>query len=267
MVVHPYMASAMPDEIPIIPPGDLLDYWSSRVPVTPSQMAHISSQYRARAFFVSALSQLDQVSTVHRSLSRAIESGTAMGDWRGEIVDLFGRAGWTKDRFLLDTIFRTNIQSAISAGRWEEAQEGRADHPYGMYDATLDGRTRATHAAQHGKIYPLDHPYWRTWWPLNGMNCRCRVITLSRAQVREMGLKVRDDIPDRTLSEGEKKAAGIDAEKTIIQRPDPGFDSPPGRIAYPVDLSRYSPEILTYFYEALAASEIGREVVDEYLAQ
>lgn len=256
----------MPDEIPIIPSDEMLSYWSGRIPVTPEQLELLGREYRARAFFVSELSRLDQVSAVHRSLSEAIESGESMGQWREGVPDLFRRAGWTENRFLLDTIFRTNIQAAVSAGAWEQAQEGIDDQPYGLYDATLDGRTRPTHAAQHGKVYPLSHPYWRTWWPLNGINCRCRVITLSARQVRDMGLKVLGKMPSKNIPPSQAKLLGVEGKK-IRQTPDPGFDRPPGRIAFPVDTAKYPRELRSALMRAVEASGIDPDLVRQYIGR
>ena len=254
----------MSDEIPIIPSDEMLNYWSGRVPVTPGQLDALRGDYRTRAFFVSVLERLDQVSTVHRSLQAAISDGVAMGEWRDGLRETFKNAGWTGDRFLLDTIFRTNIQSAVSNGRWEQAQEGINDQPFGMYDATLDGRARHTHAAQHGKIYPLDHPYWRTWWPLNGINCRCRVITLSADQVREMRAPILTDLPSQNIPESQARALGIEG-KTIRQRPDPGFDQPPGRTAFPVNVDRYPREFRAALIRAVEESGIDPALARQYI--
>ncbi len=254
----------MSDEIPIIPSDEMLRYWSGRVPVTPEQLELLDREYRARAFFVSSLARLDQAAAAHRSLSDAIGSGESMGQWREGIQDLFRNAGWIENRFLLDTIFRTNIQAAVSAGAWEQAQEGIGDQPYGLYDATLDGRTRPTHAAQHGKVYPLSHPYWRTWWPINGINCRCRVITLSAEQVREMGLTVLDQMPPKNIPTRQATALGIEGKK-IRQRPDPGFDRPPGRIAFPVAIEKYPRALRAAFMRAVEASGIDPDLVRQYI--
>ena len=62
-----------------------------------------------------------------------------------------------------------------------------------MYDAVDDGRARPTHAAQDGKIYPIDHPFWRAWWPPNGHRCRCSARTLTEAEAEARG-GVRDKV-------------------------------------------------------------------------
>src|SRR4030042_1976036 len=90
-----------------------------------------------------------------------------------------------------ETVFRTNVLSAYGAGHWEQAQEIRSLRPYARYSAVMDGRTRPSHAALHGLIYPLDHPFWRTYWPPWDYNCRCFAVTLSQWEVEQGGLQVR----------------------------------------------------------------------------
>src|SRR4030042_1453082 len=90
-----------------------------------------------------------------------------------------------------ETVFRTNVLSSYGAGHWEQAQEIRALRPYARYSAVMDGRTRPSHAALHGLIFPLDHPFWRTYWPPWDYNCRCFAVTLSQWEVEQGGLQVR----------------------------------------------------------------------------
>ncbi|WP_237043568.1 phage minor head protein [Pseudomonas aeruginosa] len=61
----------------------------------------------------------------------------------------------------LDTIYQTNMQSAYMAGRYAAAYEARETHPYWMYVAVMDGVTRASHAALHGKVFRWDDPIWQ----------------------------------------------------------------------------------------------------------
>jgi len=68
--------------------------------------------------------------------------------------------------------------------------------PYWMLVAVHDRRTRQTHLAVDGLVYPHDHPFWQTWYPPNGFACRCVVVTLSERQVKARGLTVQTDMPD-----------------------------------------------------------------------
>ena len=175
---------------------EALAHWQARVPITAEDFARTSEHLRARAFTISKMEQLGAIRRAHRSLLTSLENGESMGKWRNRMAGFFERRGYTgTNRYLLDTIYRNAIAGAISAGRWEQAQAGVNDRPYGMYSAIMDSRTRPEHAALNGKIFPLNHAFWRTWWPPNGHRCRCSVITLSQEDVQERGYKIEDDIP------------------------------------------------------------------------
>ncbi|MFB9086086.1 phage minor head protein [Erwinia tracheiphila] len=60
-------------------------------------------------------------------------------------------------------------------------------HPYWQYLAILDGNTRKSHAAMHGRVFRFDDPIWDTFYPPNDWGCRCRVRTLTAAQVKTYG--------------------------------------------------------------------------------
>jgi SPP1 gp7 family putative phage head morphogenesis protein len=99
--------------------------------------------------------------------------------------------------YRIETIFRTNLQSAYQAGRYRQLTEPAvmAALPYWRYVAVLDGSTRPEHAALHGKIYPANHPFWKTWYPPNGFNCRCTVVAVSKRQIEANGWQVETTNP------------------------------------------------------------------------
>ena len=162
----------MSNEIPILPQREAIKHWQGRVPVTADDYRALEARYRVQAFAVSRLNALHQVQAVKNSLDTALKSGQSMREWRESesMVDVLKKAGWGTHPYRLDTIYRTNILGAYHAGRWKQAARGNPRNRYAMYDAVMDGVTRPTHAAQDGKIYRLDHPFWREWWPSNGFN-------------------------------------------------------------------------------------------------
>lgn len=103
----------------------------------------------------------------------------------------------------LNTIYRTNMQSSMMAGRWQRFYENRRNRPYLQYIAVMDAATRHSHAELHGKIFHIDDPIWNTIYPPNGFNCRCRVRALTAAQAKQRGFNPKskyqptDDFPDK----------------------------------------------------------------------
>ena len=178
-------------------PAEAIRYLQDKVAVTREQFDRLSDAAKARAFTVSGLAKLDQVEAVRRSMIEAMEKGVPLREWKKTIGQTLDAAGFTGERPLrLETIFRTNVQSAYMAGRYGEMTAMADTFPYWQYSAVNDGRTRPAHRALSGKVYPAEHPFWKTWYPPNGFNCRCSVKALTRAQVEDRGLAVETEIPD-----------------------------------------------------------------------
>ncbi|MDY0397140.1 MAG: phage minor head protein [Desulfuromonas thiophila] len=90
------------------------------------------------------------------------------------------------------------------------------------------GSTRPSHAAQHGKVYRHDHPYWDTWYPPNGFRCRCSVRTLSDRQLQSRGLTPETDDPTGKLIEPVDPVTGGKMPARLMM-PDKGFGLNPGK--------------------------------------
>ena len=82
--------------------------------------------------------------------------------------------------FLLETQYRTAIQTATSAGQFIINQDPDVDEIIWGYTYVTagDDRVRPEHAELDGTTLPKDSPFWQVFWPPNGWNCRCQVITL-----------------------------------------------------------------------------------------
>lgn len=85
--------------------------------------------------------------------------------------------------------------SAQMASRWEQfAADG--DRYNLQYRTANDGSVRPEHAALHGVTLPPSDPFWQSYFPPNGWNCRCTAV-----QVR------KDKYPETPHDEAEKRAA------------------------------------------------------------
>jgi SPP1 gp7 family putative phage head morphogenesis protein len=154
---------------------------------------HLPAAARSRAFTVSGLGALDQITGIMDSMTAATESGIAFQAWKKLAL-----ANLPKGR--LETIFRNAIQTHYNIGRWEQLEGNQARRPYLMYDAINDGRTRPAHRAMDNHIAPIDDPIWNRWYPPNGFRCRCSVIGLTEAQAKARGYGTKptpDAQPDK----------------------------------------------------------------------
>jgi SPP1 gp7 family putative phage head morphogenesis protein len=91
-------------------------------------------------------------------------------------------------------VFRTNINTAISAGRFRQAQDPDIQEvaPAFRFDAVGDGDTRDNHDAADGLIMSVSNPEWRKIAPPLGYNCRCQVVHVTRSELERMG-RIRKD--------------------------------------------------------------------------
>lgn len=71
--------------------------------------------------------------------------------------------------------------SAQMAAKWEQyAQDG--DRYNLQYRTAGDDKVRPEHAALNGVTRPMNDPFWETYYPPNGWNCRCTVVQVRKAK-------------------------------------------------------------------------------------
>ena len=203
----------------------------------------------ARATTIARLSSLEMTKDIYQSLETAMREGKGFHQWKKDLFGEFERKGWVfgKDKSVsrgidgnlladpntgeyfgtprrLNTIYRVNMQSAYSAARYQRLRDNVDNRPYWQYSAVGDTRTRPAHLALSGKVYRYDDPFWATFYPPNGFNCRCSVIALGERDLQRRGMDKPDDSSE-FLVEVERSAdkAG-NREKTI------GFKLPDGTV-------------------------------------
>ncbi|MDS9879381.1 phage minor head protein [Pseudomonas protegens] len=218
-------------------------------------------QAHDQAFTVAKAMRLDLLSDIRGALETALQEGQTLKQFIAALQPTLESQGWWGKQVIVDsdgvgelvqlgsprrlkTIYQTNLQSAYMAGRKAEMEQTTETHPYWMYVAILDGKTRPSHRALHGQVFRHDDPIWSAIYPPNGFNCRCRVVALTEAAVKRRGLKivssdgrmftetVETGIDKRT---GEVRTAPVTgirttdaAGKPITFRTDPGFNNAPG---------------------------------------
>lgn len=82
------------------------------------------------------------------------------------------------NKIWLKTEQDTAFGQAQSAESWIQYEEEKDIFPLLQYQTADDERVRHEHAAWDNLIFPVGHEFWDTRMPVNGYNCRCRVIQL-----------------------------------------------------------------------------------------
>lgn len=227
-----------------LPFRQAIEFFRDKVVLSPQEFSQLYAEARTRAFTVAGIAKLDVLHDIHEELTKAIEDGLTQERWRQSVNKMLERRGWRGlTPYRADNIFRTNIQTAYQVGRYQQMTDPDvvARRPYWMYDAVNDSRTRPTHLAMDGQVYPADHPFWDVWYPPNGYRCRCGVIALSEAEVRARGLEVQTEVPDMVEPPG---------QPARLLLPDPGFAHNPAKAEWEPDLNKYPPDLRRAYEKA-----------------
>lgn len=163
------------------------------------------NEAHVEAFTVANAAKLDVLQDLHNGIQEALKNGRTERQFIKDLTPTLQAKGWwgKEERSdgsvvqlgsprRLQTIYRTNMQSAYMAGRYHQMVQGAASHPYWQYIAVMDSKTRPSHGSMNGRVFRWDDPVWQFAYPPNGYNCRCRVVALSQADIDSRGLTVEN---------------------------------------------------------------------------
>lgn len=70
-------------------------------------------------------------------------------------------------------------QTSYAKRRFQELEDAalNSNFKYWRYNSFQDERVRPEHLALNNVVKPFDDPFWKTYFPPNGYNCRCFVTT------------------------------------------------------------------------------------------
>lgn len=195
------------------------------------------------AFTVAKMMDMDMLADVQKSLDRALVTGGTFREFKETLIPTLQGKGWWGKKEVLDpltgspvvaqlgstarlqTIFRTNLQSAYATGSWDMIESQAEFAPYLLYDAIDDHRTRPEHAALDGTLLPISDPFWQSHYPPNGWNCRCGVIQLSDDELAARGIKPSKPPQISTHKWQNPRTGKI---HNVPNDLDPGWDHNPG---------------------------------------
>lgn len=173
----------------------------------------LTGQARRMATTVSGMAGLDQIERVIASLTEAFARGQTLREWQQWAL----LQEWALPKPRLETIFRTNIQTAYSAGHWRSFLQQQDRRPYLMWSAINDARVRPNHLAMDGVIAPVGAPIWHLWHVPAGFSCRCSQISLSHEQAIARGYDPNRPLPSVQPDAGFANAGPLAAEDTLAQ--------------------------------------------------
>lgn len=226
-----------------VPPEQAISFFRAKGLQPSFSYADMLGDANDHAFTVAKMMDVDLLGQVRASLDSALANGTPFKEWADDLLPTLQAAGWWGRKEVLDpltgkvvvaqlgspwrleTIFRTNMQSAYAAGQWQEIDAQAELAPFLMYDAVDDFRTREQHRLWDRKVLPVSSSWWKSHYPPNGWNCRCGVIQLDATEVKRLGLQVDDPPVDGTYKWKNPRTGDV---QNVPNGIDPGFDKNSG---------------------------------------
>lgn len=239
-----------------LPPEKVIEYLGGKDRIPTEHWAEMWQEAHAKAFTVARSAKYDILGDIHGMLRSAAAEGMTFQQFRKELEPRLRAKGWWGKVEELDektgelvpvqlgsvrrlkTIYRTNLDVAYNAGRYREQMDNIEGQPFWQYLAIMDRRTRPSHGALNGRVFPATDPFWDSHYPPNGWGCRCRVSAISSRSMERKGLKAESSeglmtTEERLVSKKTGEMAKVKVFNDPVTgkkfAPDPGWSYNPGK--------------------------------------
>lgn len=211
-------------------------WFLGRIPIDRGEFEALSAYWKARAFSIAGVAQLDLIAEVHDSLTVAIKEGLHVREWAQAMQARLEQewAGTVKNPgWRVETILRVNTQHAYGRGRYQQMTDPDVlkARPYWVFDAIIDGDETQICRERDGTTLPADSQWWELNYPPLHYNCRSSV---------------------RSLTPRAAQRRGISPEDPAMEHPAQGdFGHAPGSHEWQPDPSAYPPTLWRAWQEKL----------------
>jgi SPP1 gp7 family putative phage head morphogenesis protein len=224
------------------PPPEVAAYFNNKSLLPSFSWQDVEPVEHASSFAVAKAMQVDVLEAIQTALKDALNDGIPFDQFRKELEPRLRKMGWWGVKSQIDpvtgdvrpvrlgsprrlkTIYRANMRSARAAGQWDRIERSKRALPYLVYLLGPSERHRPAHAAKEGLVLPVDDPFWETWYPPNGWNCKCHVRQITRREADERGVSESPELPMRDVFN--RRTGEI---KSIPSGIDVGWESNAGR--------------------------------------
>lgn len=231
----------MPGEVEFrgTPFQEAIDFFQGKVRVPTRTYTDLMNKAHSKAFMVAGAMRDDLLCDLQEAIGRAFTAGDTLEDFRNDFDNIAAKYGWKYRggrNWRTRVIYDTNVRTAYSAGHWQQMQETKKLRPYGRYVHGQSINPREQHLAWHGKIVPLDDPWWNYRWPPNGWGCKCSVTSVSERELERNGWTVSYPEPDETIKVMLNTPDGP-IEVETVEGVEPSFAYNPGKSSTGIRLS------------------------------
>ncbi|MDR2807765.1 MAG: phage head morphogenesis protein [Spirochaetaceae bacterium] len=174
-------------------PVEAEKFLSRKVKVETEKWDELKWGEHAHAFTVAHSIKAGVLDHIHGLLNKAMSEGQAFSAFKKNMLTLMEKSGWygregkTKDdktyiNWRIRIIYDTNMRTAHAAARYRRQLQAADLRPVWIYKSKLVGKNRRQeHIVLHNKAFRYDDPFWNSYYPPNGWECKCFVDTRSES--------------------------------------------------------------------------------------
>jgi SPP1 gp7 family putative phage head morphogenesis protein len=250
-------------------PEKALKWFQEKLPELSEHWYDLWENEHITSFTVAGVASMDLLLEIQKQLERALTEGITFAEFQESIEEKLDSAGWSSGEETLlpsrlTTIWRTNLKSAYSAGRWDSIQENKASRPFLQYRTLEDDSVRLEHAELDLRVFKADDVFFNSHYPPNGFSCRCFCVALAPRDIARKNLEI--ETGEGNMGEREvvlNKADDIRVKVTTYKDPktgeeigtDPGFSYNVGKKKFSPDLSTYPSKLKKEYKDYLNSSK------------
>jgi SPP1 gp7 family putative phage head morphogenesis protein len=220
---------------------EAIAFFKAKLGLPTESYKDLSGHIHARAFTVAGANTTELVNDLMKSIDLVISEGKTISDFRKDFDNIVAKHGWSykgKRGWRTRAIYQNNKNTARAAGRWQQQERTKQRRPYLLYLTAGDTRVRPQHSKWDYVLLPIEHKFWDTHYPPNGWGCRCKVMSVSEADIKRMGLTIT---PDSAIKNDLVYFTQVDAQtgEELAKLPgiDIGWDYNPGKAWLGTDIA------------------------------
>jgi len=192
---------------PLIPENAVQFFKNKIYALERSDYDLIDDVLKHKYFYITGLNNETALYGIQAMLQQSVEKGYSYKSFLKDYELAMEQEGLKLLRpSHIETIFRTNIQSAYNIGRYKDLMRVSEEFPYWVYVTVGDDRVRQAHAEMEGFTAYYNDPVWNYWYPPADYNCRCSVDSYTEEEFKDYKMTLSNktgiDLSNSKSSEG-----------------------------------------------------------------
>ncbi len=217
-VLRTAVAKMPPGTVMLGPYDSATEFLKKKLKVSDVEAARLRKRYGDVATDVTRKLGMAAELKAEKAVAIIVQEGMHVREGVATLGEALTRAGIDPQHpWLIETLVRSQIAIAYSAGRWNGNQDPAVKEILWGYEywTVGDERVRISHEALEGTSLPKESPEWNSIWPPNGFSCRCETVEVFRDEPHKTV-----EVPDT------KEVRGQD----VTPGPDEGWDMNHGQV-------------------------------------